>query len=70
MVVTPGVSTSSGSSSSAGNSGGRGTPRAISRSARVVAVLAGDEGVLARPEGARKSTDSLPPIIPDSASTA
>ena len=33
IVVTPGVSTSSGASSRSGNSGARGTPRAISRSA-------------------------------------
>jgi hypothetical protein len=33
IVVAPGVSTSSGASSAAGNSGARGIPRAISRSA-------------------------------------
>ena len=33
IVVTPGVATSSGAPSRSGNSGARGTPRAISRSA-------------------------------------
>ncbi len=69
IVATFGVSTSSGPARASGNAGARGTPRATSRSAaksprsQVTSVFSPE------PEGARKSTDSLPPIIPGSAST-
>ncbi len=65
-VVTPGVSTSSGAASRSGNAGGRGIVCAISTSAaksprsQVTSVFS------PAPAGARKSYDSLPPIIPGS----
>ena len=68
IVVTPGVSISSGASSRSGKLGAprdpaarsRGRPR--SRRARSATSVFSPE-----PDGARKSCDSLPPIIPDSA---
>ncbi len=70
QVTTPGVSTSCGAASGSGKTGGRGTACATSRSAakspfsQVTSVFSPD------PDGARKSIDSLPPIIPDSACTS
>ena len=65
IVVTPGVSTSSGASSRVRELGrARDAPRDL-EVGRVVAALAGDERVLARAGRARGSRcDSLPPIIP------
>ena len=66
----PGVSISSGASSRGGNSGARGTARATSRSAAKSPFSQVTSVFSPEPDGARKSTDSLPPIIPDSACTA
>ena len=70
IVVTPGVSISTGASRDAGNSGGRGIARATSRSAAKSPFSHVTSVFSPEPDGARKSTDSVPPIIPDSASTA
>ena len=70
IVVTPGVSTSSGAPSGSGNVGARGTAARDLDVGGVVAVLAGDERVLARAAGARKPTLSFPPMIPLSAWTS
>jgi hypothetical protein len=70
IVVVSGVSIGSGASSGGGNSGARGTASATSRSAakspfsHVTSVFSPD------PDGARKSIDSVPPIMPGSAWTA
>ena len=53
-----------------GNAGARGTPRATSMSAAKSPFSQVTSVFSPAPAGARKSTDSLPPIIPDSASTS
>ena len=70
QVFTPGVSTSSVETSVSGKIGARGTPARHLDVGGEIAVLAGDERVLAGAAGARKSAEPLPPIIPDSASTS
>ena len=52
-----------------GTPAARGTPRATSRSAAKSPFSQVTSVFSPAPAGARKSTDSLPPIIPDSAST-
>ena len=69
-VTIPGVSTSSGAASADGKTGGRGTACAISRSAAKSPFSQVTSVFSPEPDGARKSIDSLPPIIPDSACTA
>ena len=56
IVVTPGVSTSSGASSASGNTGGARNAARDLEVGREVAVLAGDERVLAR-AGRREEVD-------------
>jgi hypothetical protein len=70
IVATPGVATSCGASSRSGNVGARGTERATSRSAAKSSFSHVTRTFSPEPAGARKSVDSLPPIIPDSAATA
>ena len=70
IVAMPGVSISSGASSRAGNVGARGAERATSRSAAKSPFSHVTSVFSPEPDGARKSKDSLPPIIPDSASTS
>ena len=67
MVVTPGVATSLGGSVSLRRSRASVEPRAISRSAAKSPFSHVTSVFSPEPDGARKSIDSLPPIIPDSA---
>ena len=70
QVLTFGVSTSAGDASGSGNTGARGMPRATSRSAAKSPFSHVTSVFSPAPAGARKSTEPLPPIIPDSASTS